>query len=107
LGIGYLIPILISHYSELLPMPTPAQIDEQIKLERQAIAQGLSKLRKNTRQLEERSYASASIYGIASIDTMLPNVIKEIEEDSIRGSKKVRMVLTLRRLHSIYLTLNH
>ena len=65
-------------------MPTPAQIDEQIKLERQAIAQGLAKLRKNTRQLEERSYASASIYGIASIDTMLPNVIKEIERTSKR-----------------------
>jgi DNA-directed RNA polymerase len=65
-------------------MPTPAQIDEQIKLERQAIAQGLAKLRKNTRQLEERSYASASIYGIASIDTMLPSVIKEIERTAKR-----------------------
>ncbi len=60
-------------------MPTPAQIEEQVKLERQAIAQGLKKLRDNTRKLEERSYASATIYGVASVDTMLPLVIKEIE----------------------------
>ena len=30
-------------------MPTPAQIDEQIKHERDAIAQGLQRLRDNTR----------------------------------------------------------
>ena len=65
-------------------MPTPAQIEEQIKLERQAISQGLYKLQKQTRQLEERSYASASIYGVASIDTMLPSVIEEIERTSRR-----------------------
>ena len=45
-------------------MPTPAQIDEQIKLERDQIAQGLKRLHKNTRQLEEKSYGSATIYGI-------------------------------------------
>jgi|TARA_R100000081_G_scaffold68090_1_gene35522 DNA-directed RNA polymerase len=61
-------------------MATPAQIDEQVKLERQAIAQGLEKLRKDTEQLEQKSYASATIYGVASVDTMLPLVIKEIED---------------------------
>ena len=60
-------------------MPNPAQIEEQVQLERQAIAQGLKKLRDNTRKLEERNYASATIYGVASVDTMLPLVIKEIE----------------------------
>ncbi|OUV34747.1 MAG: T7 RNA polymerase [bacterium TMED88] len=65
-------------------MPTPAQIEEQIKLERQAISQGLHKLQKQTRQLEDRNYASASIYGVASIDTMLPSVIEEIERTSRR-----------------------
>ena len=42
-------------------MPTPAQIDEQIQLERDQIAQGLKRLHKNTRQLEEKSYGSATV----------------------------------------------
>ena len=61
-------------------MPTPAQIEEQIQLERDAIAQGLKKLRENTRKLEERSYASASVYGVATIDALLPLVVARIEE---------------------------
>ena len=52
-------------------MPTPAQIDEQVQLERDQIAQGLKRLRDNTRQLEAKSYASATVYGISSIDTLL------------------------------------
>ena len=60
-------------------MPTPAQIDEQIQLERDAIAQGLKKLHKNTRDLEGKEYASASVYGAASIDTLLPLVVARIE----------------------------
>ena len=61
-------------------MPQPHEIDEQIALEREAIAQGLKNLRKNTQRLEEKSYASASIYGIASIDSLLPRVVARIEE---------------------------
>ena len=61
-------------------MATPAQIEEQIQLERDAIAQGLKKLRENTRKLEERSYASASVYGVATIDALLPLVVARIEE---------------------------
>ena len=68
-------------------MPTPAQIDEQIQLERDAIAQGLEKLRKNTRDLESKSYASASVYGAASIDTLLPLVVARIEATTIRLKK--------------------
>ena len=60
-------------------MPTPAQIDEQIQLERDAIALGLKKLHKNTRDLEGKDYASASVYGAASIDTLLPLVVARIE----------------------------
>ena len=60
-------------------MPTIDLIDQQITLERQAISQGLTKLKTNMRKLEERSYASATIYGVVSVDTMLPLVIKEIE----------------------------
>jgi hypothetical protein len=61
-------------------MPTPAEIDEQIKLERDAISQGLKKLHKNTYDLEAKSYASASVYGVASIDTLLPLVVAHIEQ---------------------------
>ncbi len=61
-------------------MPTPAEIDEQIQLERDAISQGLKKLHKNTRDLEAKGYASASVYGAASIDTLLPLVVARIEQ---------------------------
>jgi DNA-directed RNA polymerase len=61
-------------------MPTPAQIDEQLALERRAIACGRDRLLDNTRKLEERAYASASIYGCASITAALPEVAKTIEE---------------------------
>ena len=68
-------------------MPTPAQIDEQIQLERDAIAQGLKKLHKNTRDLEGKEYASATVYGAASIDTLLPLVVARIEATTIRLKK--------------------
>jgi len=65
-------------------MPTPAEIDEQVQLERDQIAQGLKRLHKNTQDLENRSYASASVYGIASIDMLLPLVVRRIEETNNR-----------------------
>ena len=68
-------------------MPTPAQIDEQIQLERDAIAQGLEKLRKGTRDLEAKEYASASVYGAASINTLLPLVVARIEATTSRLKK--------------------
>ena len=68
-------------------MPTPAQIDEQIKLERDQISQGLKRLHKNTRQLEEKSYSSATIYGITSIDSLLPLVVERIKDTTNRLHK--------------------
>jgi len=68
-------------------LPTPAEIDEQIQLERDAIAQGLKKLRKNTYELENKEYASATVYGVASIDTLLPLVVRRIEETTTRLTK--------------------
>ena len=68
-------------------MATPAEIDEQIKLERDAISQGLTKLHKNTRDLEAKSYASATVYGAASIDTLLPLVVEQIESTTARLTK--------------------
>jgi DNA-directed RNA polymerase len=59
---------------------TQEQLEEQIALEREAIAQGLKRLRDNTLKLEQKDYASASIYGVASIDTLLPLVVDKIQE---------------------------
>ena len=54
---------------------TQEQLEEQIAFEREAIAQGLKRLRDSSMKLEQKDYASASIYGIASIDTLLPLVV--------------------------------
>ena len=48
-------------------MPTPAQIEEQIKHEREAIKCGIAKITKQTRKAEEREYASSTVYGVSSI----------------------------------------
>jgi DNA-directed RNA polymerase len=68
-------------------MATPAEIDEQVQLERDQIAQGLKRLHKNTQDLEEKSYASASVYGISSIDELLPKVVARIEDTFNRLTK--------------------
>ena len=65
-------------------MPTPAQIEEQVELEREQIRQGLKQLRDNTRKLEDKSYASASVYGVASIETLIPLFVKRIEATTSR-----------------------
>ena len=68
-------------------MATPAQIEEQVNFEREAIRQGLERLRKNTKDLEEKSYASATVYGCSSISTLLPLVTKRIEDTNLRIRK--------------------
>ena len=61
-------------------MLTQSEIDAQIQFEREAISHGLRKLHKNTQELENKSYASASVYGAASIDVLLPQLVKHIED---------------------------
>ncbi len=61
-------------------MPTPAEIDKQIELERDQIRQGLKRLRENTKKLEDQSYASATIYGVTSMDALLPKVVDRIQQ---------------------------
>jgi DNA-directed RNA polymerase len=61
-------------------MATKAQIAEQVQLERDQIRQGIKKLQDNTKKLEGKSYASATVYGVASIDALLPLVVAEIEK---------------------------
>ena len=59
---------------------TEDQITEQVNLERSQIKQGLKRLRDQTYKLEAQQYSSATVYGIASIDALLPRVVARIEE---------------------------
>ena len=61
-----------------------ADIAAQIKLEREQIAQGLKQLRDNTSKLEDKDYASASVYGVASIEQLIPLVVARIEATNSR-----------------------
>ena len=61
-------------------MATPAQIEEQVQFERDAIRCGLAKLHKQTKDLENKQYASATAYGSASMDMLLPLVVERIKE---------------------------
>jgi len=69
-------------------LTTQAEIDEQIKFEREAIALGLQRLYKNTHDLEDKSYASASVYGNASIDALLPKLVQYIEDTTHNRLKR-------------------
>lgn len=65
-------------------MHTQAQIDEQIQFEREQIRQGLNQSRENTSKLEEKEYASATVYGVASIQTLIPLVVARIKDTNNR-----------------------
>jgi len=65
-------------------LATPAQIEAQYQLERDQIKQGLKRLHENNRKLEEKSYASATVYGVASIDALLPKLVERIETTNNR-----------------------
>ena len=77
-------------------MPTSAQIDEQVELERKAISCGIEALHRNTRNLEEKAYASASVYGVSSIQALIPilcddidNFVKHIADGRAHGTYSV------------------
>jgi len=70
-------------------LATPAEISAQVDLEREQIRQGLNKIRDNTAKLEDKEYASATAYGVASIEQLLPLVVARIQStnDRIRERK--------------------
>ena len=68
-------------------MVSPALIEEQIELEKRAIAIGQQRLLDNTKRMEKRSYASATVYGATSIQAGIKAVSEVIEA-------------TLRRIHA-------
>ena len=81
-------------------MPTPDQIKEQVDLERLQISHGLKKLRDNTRQLEEKEYASASVYGAASLDTLLPLVVDRIQHTFSYSIKRGKNGVAFKEIHN-------
>ena len=65
-------------------MATPDQIQEQVRLERDAISQGINKLKENTDKLQAKEYASASVYGVASLDVLIPLLVERIKSTNNR-----------------------
>ena len=61
-------------------MPTTADLEMQEKFERRQIKGGLERIRSNTKKLLDKDYASATTFGSASIETLLPYLVKLIEE---------------------------
>ena len=57
----------------------PADLERQERFERRQISGGLEKIRSNTKKLLEQDYASATVFGSASIDTLLPLIIDQIK----------------------------
>ena len=86
----------------MIMQPTTEQIDEQVKLERDAIKQGLKRLQDQTIKLENQNYGSATIYGISSIHSLLPRVIKKIEDTNLKIHKGT-FGHTFREIHCLSL----
>ena len=80
-------------------MATPAQIEEQVNFERDAIRCGLDKLRKQTKDLEDKQYASATAYGSASMDVLLPLVVERIEDTVEYQVKRGKNGVAFKEIH--------
>ena len=65
----------------------PADLERQERFERKQISGGLEKIRSNTKKLLEQDYASATVFGSASIDTLLPLIVKQINEKKQKRRK--------------------
>ena len=61
-------------------MVTHTNLHKQFLLEQEAISCGRQRLHDSMQKLEEKSYASASVYGVSSIREALPYLIKTIED---------------------------
>ena len=61
-------------------MPTAADLEMQERFERKQIKGGLERFRSNTKKLIDKDYASATVFGSSSIETLLPYLVKSIEQ---------------------------
>ena len=69
-------------------MPTPRQIERQIKLETQMVEDGIAQLQANLAKAEEREYASSTAYAQRLLKDAIPAVATEIA--SIRTNRLLR-----------------
>jgi len=69
-------------------MPTTAELEKQERFERRQIKGGLERIQSNTKKLLDKDYASATTFGSASIETLLPYLIEFIYEKK-KARKKV------------------
>ena len=77
-------------------MLTEQQIEDQQNYERTQIQGGLNKLKFNTQKLEEKTYASATVYGSACVSSILPDLIAFI------NSKKEKFLTQAGRDYAIF-----
>ena len=77
-------------------MLTEQQIEDQQNYERKQIQGGLDKLRTNTTKLEEKTYASATVYGSACVSSILPDLIAFID------SKKEKFLTQAGKNYAIF-----
>ena len=61
-------------------MPTTADLEMQERFERKQIKGGLERFRSNTKKLLDKDYASATVFGSASIETLLPYLVNYIDK---------------------------
>jgi DNA-directed RNA polymerase len=78
---------------------TQEQIEEQIELERSAISQGAKLLLDNSIKLENKDYASATIYGVASIKTLIPLLVSKVEETREYRIKRGKVGVCLKEIN--------
>ena len=78
-------------------MPTSLDLERQVNFERKQIKGGLERFQHNTKKLLEKDYASATVFGSSSIETLLPYLVKYID-----AKKEERQsILVGRQLHLI------
>ncbi len=77
-------------------MLTEKQIEDQQEFERKCISGGLHKLQSNTTKLEEKTYASATVYGSACVNSILPDLIAYID------SKKDKFLIKAGKDHAVF-----
>jgi len=65
-------------------METHTNLHRQFLLEQEAISCGRQRLHDSMKKLEEKSYASASVYGVSSIREALPYLITKVEETKFK-----------------------
>ncbi len=61
-------------------MPTTADLEMQERFERKQIKGGLERFRSNTKKLIDKDYASATVFGSSSIETLLPYLVNYIDK---------------------------